>query len=74
MLHNPQKTLKVTAVRHTDGGMMTAFLTDLPAIVVQGTNDEEVFKKLDSVLGSYVNYINNMKSSSNNMEIQTQLI
>jgi hypothetical protein len=56
------KKLTVTAVTHPHSGIITAFINQLPGLVVQGSDDADVQKKLDAILTSYVNYVQRLKS------------
>lgn len=67
-MSNPTKKLTVTAIPNGNGRPMTAFFNELPALVVQGFNDEEILGKLASLLESYIKRLDSLKG---NLEIQT---
>jgi len=64
------KRLSVTAVEDKSG-TYTAFFNDLPAIVVQGKDIDDVRVKLTSLLKSFIKRLQNQ---SNDFEIQTKSI
>lgn len=53
-MSNSSKKLTVTAVKHDNSGFITAFFNELPGLVVQGSDDDDVIDKLDSLLKSYI--------------------
>lgn len=55
---NFMQKLSVTAVTHPDG-VITAFINEIPAILVQGNSKEDIQNKLDNVLASYIKRIQN---------------
>jgi hypothetical protein len=72
-LHDMKKSkkLSVTAVVDDKSSLVTAFFNDLPAIVVQGKDIDDVRQKLTSLLRSF---IKRLQSQSNDFEIQTKSI
>jgi hypothetical protein len=66
---NPSKRPSVTAVDY--GGVITAFFTDLPGLVVQGNSADDVHHKLASLLDSYIKRLNNLK---NNIDIKPEYV
>lgn len=66
---NQQKKPTVTAVLHKDTGVVTAFFNDLPGLIVQGSDQTDVTKKLSSLLDSYIKRLDAMK---NNIDIQVK--
>lgn len=65
------KKLSVTAVVDGHTKLVTAFFNDLPAVVVQGKNMDDVRVKLTSLLQSF---IKRLQSQSADFEIQTKSI
>lgn len=60
---NQQKTminitkLSVTAILDKDSKIITAFFNELPGLVVQGNNEDDVRMKLKDVVGLYTKMI-----------------
>lgn len=67
-MDNQSKKLKVVAVEHEDG-VITAFIKELPGLVVQGNSKDDVKSKLDALLETF---IKKLEASRNNLEIVTQ--
>ena len=65
------KKLSVTAVVDDNTNLITAFFNDLPALVVQGRNDDDVRVKLTSLLQSFIKRLQNQGTD---FEIQTKSI
>lgn len=67
IMQDNKKGLTVTAVSMGDSTIITAFFNELPGLLVQGSSDEDVRLKLDSLLGSYIDRLN---SAKNNIDIR----
>lgn len=65
------KKLSVTAVVDDQTNLVTAFFNDLPAVVVQGKDVDDVRTKLTSLLQSF---IKRLQTQSTDFEIQTKSI
>jgi hypothetical protein len=72
-LHGMKKSkkLSVTAVVDDKTSLVTAFFNDLPALIVQGKDIDDVRYKLTSLLKSFIKRLENR---SNDFEIQTKSI
>lgn len=66
-MRNPTKKMSVTAVLHEDTGQITAFLNDMPGLLVQGDSNDDVKAKLKSLTESYIKKFDSIKD---NIEIQ----
>lgn len=58
----------VTAVTDRDSGQITAYFNELPGLVVQGKSISDVRTKLISLLDSYIQRLDSIKT---NLDIQT---
>lgn len=65
------KKLTVTAIQDEDEGVVTAFFNELPGLVVQGKNRDDVSEKLVSLLDSYIERLEN---SDRDFDIKMQTI
>lgn len=65
------KKLSVTAVVNDNTDIITAFFNDLPAVVVQGNNMDDVRVKLTSLLQSFIKRLQNQGTD---FDIQTKSI
>jgi hypothetical protein len=71
-LHDMKKSKKLSVTAVVDSNQhITAFFNDLPAVVVQGTNIDDVRVKLTSLLQSF---IKRLQSQSTDFDIQTKSI
>ena len=68
MNNKDSKKMTVTAIPDPHSKVITAFINELPGLVVQANSLEEVRVKLDSLLKSY---IRRLQSIGNNFEIIT---
>jgi predicted RNase H-like HicB family nuclease len=65
-MNNALHKYSVTAVMHSDG-IVTAYVNDLPGILVQGNSSDDVKSKIEIVLESY---IKKLQKISSNIEIE----
>jgi hypothetical protein len=70
-MYNPSKKLNVTAVQHGGSGVITAFVTEMPGLVVQGTSEKDVANKLDALLSAF---IKKLEASRKNLVINPQTL
>ena len=49
-----QQKLNVTAIVHGDTGVITAFVTKLPGLLVQGNSHDDVAAKIDKVVQVFI--------------------
>jgi len=66
-----QQKLNVTAIVHGDTGVITAFVTKLPGLLVQGNSHDDVAAKIDKVVQVFIKALD---QSRNNLEIETKVI
>jgi hypothetical protein len=66
-MNNASHKLTVTAVQH-DNGVITAFVNQLPGLVVQANSNDDIKIKLQSLLKSYIKRL----QAVNNFDIQTR--
>lgn len=70
-MNNLPKSLKVTAIEHESSGVITAFVTQMPGLLVQANSTDEIKYKLDRLLE---NFIKKLDASRKNLEIETKTV
>jgi|GEM_PF-6197440 len=68
-MNAPLKKLTVTAVYSPDNTSVTAFINEIPTILVQTSTVDDAKDQLMTLLDSYIKRLEAMKS---NIEIQTR--
>lgn len=69
-MNTPSKKLQAIAFEHDDG-VITAYIKELPGLVVQGKTQEEIKLKLHSLVEVF---IQKLQASRNNIEVVTKSV
>lgn len=70
-MSNKSKNLTATAIVDAQSGSITAFFNEIPGLLVQGSSDDDVKKKLGSLLESYIRRLDSVK---HNFDLQVKSI
>lgn len=65
------KQLTVTIIEHEKSGIITAFVNELPGVLVQGSDEDDATVKLRSLLNTY---IQRLRSMDDNFTIKRERI